>query len=76
MIVEAPTIHPLEQIIYRWECNPCGKDEYGGGKIKTRTHGRTWFETSTAVVPWQRRQKTCWHLLTQTDKSASAWIPL
>ena len=25
MIVEAPTIHPLEQRVYKWEWNPCGK---------------------------------------------------
>jgi len=39
MIVEAPTIRPLERRIYKWEWNPCGKDEYGGGKIKRRIHG-------------------------------------
>jgi len=25
MIVEAPTIRPLELKVYRWEWNPCGK---------------------------------------------------
>ena len=41
-----------------------------------RINGRTWFLTSTATVPRQRRQKACWYLLTQTEKSASARIPM
>ena len=42
-------------------------------KKDTRT---AWFETSTATVPRQRRQKACWVFKKQTEKSASAWIPM
>jgi hypothetical protein len=36
-------------------------------KEKTRIHGQTWFETSTKTVSWQKHQKACWYLLTQTE---------
>ena len=56
-----------------WVVDDCG--ESGGGKMKKDTH-MTWFDSRTATVPQQWRQKACWYLLTQTDKSASARIPL
>ena len=37
-------------------------------KEKKKDTCTTWFETSTATAPQQRRQKACWVFETQTEK--------
>jgi len=52
----------------------CGEVNVAVAKRKKDTW-ITWLDSRTATIPWQRRQKACWYMLTQTDKFASAWIP-
>jgi len=56
----------------------CGENGKGSvvKKEKKKDTRTTWFKTSTATVPRQRRQKACWVFYAQTEKSASTQIPM
>jgi hypothetical protein len=44
--------------------------------VVKKVNEQTWFETSTATIPWQWCQKACWYLSMHIEKSVSTQIPM